>query len=108
HETPNRDGGGGVKKPIDTGWPARRVCNCIHAVSEVAYSPLLIVGSPGYGEVASYACLLEMRRVLLAEKPQHSVISALGLDTVPIIYRDRITPPFSGTFLGPIYRVLGG
>jgi hypothetical protein len=95
-------------KPVDSGWPARRVCNCIHAVSEVPGNPLLIVASPGFGEVASYACLLKMRPWLQDENPQYWVSSAIGLDAVPIIYRDRITPPASGTFLGPIYRVLGG
>lgn len=96
-------------KANDTLFPARRVSNCIHAVAEVVERPALFVGSPGWGEVASYAVLLELRPWLLDECTKHYwVSSALGLDAYPIIYRERIAPPLSGTFLGPFYRLLGG
>lgn len=96
-------------KAIDNGFPAWRVCNCIHAVSEVTGNTFLTVYTPGWGEVASYACLLKMRPWLLDQgQPAYWVSSGLGLDAVPLIYRDRITPPASGALLGPIYRRLGG
>lgn len=96
-------------KANDTLFPAWRVSNCIHALSDVVGRPGLYVGSPGWGEVASYAVLLTMRPWILDEQTTHYwVSSAIGLDAYPIIYRDRISPPASGTFLGPIYRLLGG
>ena len=95
-------------KADDTGFPARRVSNCIHAVSEVVDRPLIIVASPGWGEMASYYVLREMRPWVLDEQTRHYwVSSALGLNCYPIIYRRRITSPRSG-FLGPLYRLFGG
>ena len=96
-------------KANDTAFPASRVSNCIHAVSEVVERPLLIVLSPGWGEVASYMVLLRLRPWIRDEATQHYwVSSALGLDQYPIIYRERIAPPASGALLGPIFRLFGG
>jgi hypothetical protein len=96
-------------KANDTGFPARRVSNCIHAVSEAVDRPLLLVPCPGWGEGASYVVLLKMRPWIVDEDRLHYWISsALGLNCYPIIYRQRIAPPASGTFVGPIYRALGG
>jgi hypothetical protein len=39
--------------------------------------------------------------------PDYRVSSALGLDAIPIIYRDRVSPR-SGAICGPLYRLLGG
>jgi hypothetical protein len=95
-------------KADDTGWPARRVSNCIHALSEVVNRPLLLVASPGWGEMASHYVLREMRPWILDEETKHYwVSSALGLDCYALIYRQRIASPRSG-FLGPVYRLLGG
>jgi hypothetical protein len=95
-------------KADDTGWPARRVSNCIHALSEVVNRPLLLVASPGWGEMASYYVLREYRPWLVDEEQKHYWVSqALGLDCYPIIYRQRIVSPRSG-ILGPLYRILGG
>ena len=96
-------------KANDTGFPASRVSNCIHAVSEIIDRPLLIVGSPGWGEVASYMVLVRMRPWIRDEVTRHTwVSSALGLDRYPLIYRERIAPPASGIFLGPVFRLFGG
>ncbi len=94
-------------KADDTGFPARRVSNCIHAVSEVVGRPLIIVASPGWGEMASYYILREFRPWLADEETKHYWVSqALGLDAYPLIYRQRIISPRSG-ILGPLFRVLG-
>ena len=96
-------------KANDIGFPASRVSNCIHAVSETISRPLLIVGTPGWGEVASFMVLVRMRPWILDTDTRHTwVSSALGLDRYPIIYRERIAPPASGTFLGPVFRLFGG
>src|SRR5262249_16562901 len=42
-------------KAIDTGYATERVSNCIHALSDVVEGgPRLRVGTPGWGETASY------------------------------------------------------
>ena len=96
-------------KANDTGFPASRVSNCIHAVSEIIDRPLLIIGSPGWGEVASFMVLTRMRPWILDQDTRHTwVSSALGLDRYPLIYRERIARPASGIFLGPVFRLFGG
>jgi hypothetical protein len=57
--------------------------------------------------VASYAVLLRLQPwVIDPDRVRPWVSSALGLDAYPIIYRDG-HPAHTGTFLGPVYRLLG-
>ncbi len=47
-------------KANDAGYRNNRVSNCIHAVSVLSEGYRLRVGSPGYGEMASYFVLQEL------------------------------------------------
>src|SRR5438093_867426 len=51
------EGGGVLYKANDGFRRSSRVSNCIHAVSAVVDGPRVVVLSPGWGEVASYAVL---------------------------------------------------
>ncbi len=85
-----------------------RVSNCIHAVSAVADGRRLRVGSPGWGQVASFAVLRRFEPWVLDRDRTHDwLVGALGLDAYPIYYR-AWAPPYSGALLGPAYRLLGG
>ncbi|MBY0231948.1 MAG: hypothetical protein K2W96_21910 [Gemmataceae bacterium] len=84
-----------------------RVSNCIHGVSQAISPQPLTVFIPGWGEVASYAVFLRMRRLLIDEMPQTWLVGSLGLHAYPIIYRGNRAPR-SGALLGPLYRLLGG
>jgi hypothetical protein len=67
----------------------------------------LRVGSPGWGETASYAVLVRFQPWVIDRDRVHPWVgSALGLDCYPIIYRDREAPR-SGGIRGPISTVLG-
>ena len=93
-------------KANDIGRFNDRVSNCIHAVSHAMGGLPLTVFVPGWGEVASYAVLLRMRRWILDDTPQFWLVSSLSLDQYPIIYRGTERPR-SGAILGPIYRLFG-
>ncbi|MBY0230319.1 MAG: hypothetical protein K2W96_13630 [Gemmataceae bacterium] len=84
-----------------------RVTNCIHAVSHIMGGLPLSVFEPGYGETASYAVFLRMRRLLIDERPQTWLATSLGLGAYPLIYRGNHRPR-SGALFGPLYRALGG
>ena len=94
-------------KANDTGRDSDRVSNCIHAVSAAVDQVRVCVGSPGWGEPASYAVLRRFRPWILDEgDPHYWVSSALGLDDFPLIYRDRRSPR-TGLLLGPLQSALG-
>ncbi len=83
--------GGAVRyKAVDTGYPTRRVSNCIHALSDLAEEePRLRVGTPWFGEVASYLIALQFERWIIDPEQTHPwVAEALGLGGYPIIPRD--------------------
>jgi hypothetical protein len=96
-------------KANDAGYNSARVTNCIHAISTIVGGRRVRVASPGWGEPASYAILLRMRRwVLDSDNPDYRISSALGLDAYPIIYRDDLAAPRSTALFGPLYRLGGG
>jgi hypothetical protein len=94
-------------KANDMLYRSNEVSNCIHAVSSISEGYRLRVGSPGWGQTASYYVLLELEPWVLQPGCTHPWVgSALGLDQYPLIYRDYQNPR-SGTFAGPINRLLG-
>lgn len=95
-------------KMNDTGRRSARVCNCIHAISAIDSGGRLRVLSPDWGEEASFTILQRQRRWIIDTQTTHDwLIYPLGLQNYPIIYRDW-SFPVSGTFLGTLYRLLGG
>jgi hypothetical protein len=95
-------------KANDFGYESDDVTNCIHAISTIVEGPRFRIGSPGWGETASYYILKEMEPWVLQPGCTHPWVgSALGLDQYPIIYRDY-TAPRSGALRGPIRRLFGG
>jgi hypothetical protein len=77
-------------KAVDTGWPSRRVSNCIHAVSDIDQTrPALRIASPGWGEPASYYVTLHLLPWIVNPCQVHEwVVDALGLRTCCIRRRD--------------------
>jgi hypothetical protein len=95
-------------KVNDFGYRNDDVSNCIHAVSSIVTGHRARLIEPGWGETASYQVLCRMEPWILTPGTVHAWVgSALGLDAYPIIYRDW-SPPYSGAFVGPVYRFLGG
>ncbi|MFL5240666.1 MAG: hypothetical protein ACJ8FY_01035 [Gemmataceae bacterium] len=93
-------------KAFDVGYRSDEVSNCIHAVSSIVDGYRLRVGSPGWGEVASYYIKERMRPWIADQEETHDwVVYALGLEAYPIIYRDRRNPR-SSRF--SVSRILGG
>ncbi len=89
-------------KAVDTGFPADRVANCIHAVSDLAEGQRrLRIASPGWGESASYFVTLQLADWILDPRQTHDwVAHALGLDDYPIVRRDLFDGnPTAGVFL---------
>jgi hypothetical protein len=102
------DSGEVLYKSIDSFRRSCRVSNCIHAVATVVEGPRVVVLSPGWGEVASYAVLERfMPYVIEPDRVHPWVGSALGLDNYPLCYRENERPR-SGAFLGPVNRMMGG
>ena len=95
-------------KANDVGYPSHKVSNCIHAVSSISEGYRVRVGSPGWGETASYFVLEDKLRPYVLDnfRVYPWVGSALGLDQYPIIYRDW-TNPRSGGLDGVLSRALG-
>lgn len=94
-------------KANDAGFNSDQVSNCIHALSAVVDGNRVRVGSPGWGEIASYIVLLRMRPWVLDETPDQRIGAALGLGAYPLIYRDRFTGPRTGP-LGVLHSRLFG
>src|SRR6202022_3434320 len=75
------DSGQVLYKANDTGYRVDHVSNCIHAVSSIVEGIRLRVGSPGWGETASYAVLVRFQPWVIDHDRVHPWVgSALGLD----------------------------
>jgi hypothetical protein len=76
-------------KPVDSGYPTNRVSNCIHAVSSVAGGYRARIGSPEWGETASWYLARRLRPWYLnpAEKQNGSALSWIWISI----------PSFTGT-----------
>jgi hypothetical protein len=77
-------------KAVDTGWPARRVSNCIHAVSDLDRTrPPLRIASPGWGDPASYYVTLHLLPWIVDPCRVHDwVFDTLGLHDCCIRWPD--------------------
>jgi hypothetical protein len=94
-------------KAVDIAFPARRVADCIHAVSRVVFPERINLIDPLYGEPATYFVLRQYRPYIIDECTRHySLVPRLGLSCYPIIYRD-MERPRSGPIHGPISSLFG-
>jgi hypothetical protein len=76
-------------KAADTGWPARRVSNCVHAISDITGRPLLRIASHGWGEPASYSITWWLSPWIIDPHHTHDgVLASLGLAGWPLCRRD--------------------
>jgi hypothetical protein len=76
-------------KAVDTGWPAARVSNCIHAVADIAADePPLRIASPGWGDPASYYIVLHLLPEIINPRMEHDwVLDVLGLRDCSLLRR---------------------
>src|SRR5439155_9922635 len=76
-------------KALDTGFPAARVSNCIHGVSDLAEEePRLRIGTPTWGQAASYFVTLQLGAWIISPRVTHEwVMDALNLQNYPIVHR---------------------
>ncbi|HLN30209.1 MAG TPA: hypothetical protein VK395_20870 [Gemmataceae bacterium] len=81
-------------KLIDSGYFVSAACNCIHAVTDLdPPHRRLRLASPGWGEGASNAATLKLKRWLIDPCTIHPwVADLLELDKYPIIHRDLKEP----------------
>jgi hypothetical protein len=94
-------------KASDLGYCSDDVSNCIHAVSSLADGHRLRLGSPGWGEAASYRVLNDLRPWVLDRGRLHPWVGcALGLDRYPIIWRGG-DPPRRWALWNPLDWLLG-
>ncbi len=101
------DSGAVRYKANDMGYRNDEVTNCIHAISALSEGYRLRVGSPGWGETASYYILQELEDWVIDPDTTYGWVAyALGLDQYPLIYRDYQNPR-SGALRGPVRRVFG-
>jgi hypothetical protein len=77
-------------KAIDTCYPAARVTNCIHALSDIAFrKKRLRLGSPSWGDAATYFIVQSFRPWIIHPDEIHDwLLPPLGLTPYPIIRRD--------------------
>lgn len=90
-------------KAVDTGFPADRVSNCIHAVSDLARrGPRLRVATPGWGETASFRVTRELSPWIVDPCRVHDWVGdGIGLRNYPLVRRE-LEPPLL------IQRLRGG
>jgi hypothetical protein len=94
-------------KAVDSFYPCSRVCNCIHAVSQIVDKKRIHIASPGWGETASYYVTLRLLPYVCNPCERHVwVARSLGLDRYPIVYRE-LEPPRSGIFWTGFRRATG-
>jgi hypothetical protein len=77
-------------KAIDTGYPAREVSNCIHAMSDLAFdAPRLRAGSLSWGNAASYFVALALYPEIINPQQTHDwLLGPMGLLGQPLVRRD--------------------
>jgi hypothetical protein len=93
-------------KAVDTGYPTDRVSNCIHAVSDVALNaPRLRIGTPGWGESASYFIVRNFQPWLLDPVHTHDwILTRLGLTNYPLFRRGLDQNPARSVVLRTLQR----
>jgi hypothetical protein len=76
-------------KAVDTGYNSAEVSNCIHAVADVVQGPRLRIGTPGWGQSASYFLTLTFQPYFLDGGRTHDwLLDRLGLGCWRLIRRD--------------------
>jgi hypothetical protein len=66
-----------------------RVCNCGHALTALTDRPKLILGSPGWGDMASvYILDNKFSPWIIGQNTYPWVACAIGLDRYPIVFRN--------------------
>jgi hypothetical protein len=77
-------------KAADSAYPTRRVSNCFHAVGDLAEGqPRIRVGSPAWGELATYLVARQLRPWILNSHEEHHWLEGpLGLEDYPITHRN--------------------
>lgn len=73
-------------KAIDSIFPAKRVTNCIHAISDLGlHPPRLRLGTPCWGASASYFLVLALQPWIVDGGQTHDwLVERLGLSPLPI------------------------
>jgi hypothetical protein len=96
-------------KANDMGHRSDKVSNCIHAVSSITEGLRVRIGSPGWGETASFIVLGKLRPWIVNGAQLHPWVgTALGLDDYPLIYREPGQRPYSRRLFGSVFRLFGG
>jgi hypothetical protein len=94
-------------KAVDSGYPSFVTSNCIHGVAAAVDGHRIIVGSPSFGETASFAVLRNMRRWIIEPDCVHEwLVPVLGLNNYPLIHRGWENPR-SNVFWTVIHAVTG-
>lgn len=95
-------------KANDAGYPTERVSNCIHSISDLAVGEeRLRVGSPGWGEMASYLVTRLYIPVIINPYQTHDwLIGAVGVDKYPLVRRDLANNPTQGFLLRSTRNVM--
>lgn len=93
-------------KANDSGYEAQEVSNCIHGVTGLIDNQRIRLGSPGWGDVASFVVLQRLRPWIREKSPHRWVGARLGLDAYPIVYREGFSGPPTGIFAGVLNRIL--
>lgn len=76
-------------KAADIGYDSYYVCNCIHALADIAQGPRLRIGQPGWGETASYFITLTYRPFIIDDGRTHAwLLGPLGLEGYRVVRRD--------------------
>ena len=76
-------------KANDTGYDSARVSNCVHACADVSQGSRLRVGTPGWGQSASYFVALTYRPFMPDDRTTHDwLLDALAIRPYPIVRRD--------------------
>lgn len=87
-------------KAADFGYDSYYVCNCIHALADIAEGPRLRIGQPGWGESASYFITLTYRPFMIGDTQTHDwLLAPLGLDGYCVVRRDLENNPTGGLLL---------
>lgn len=94
-------------KAVDMGYPTECVSNCIHALGDVVLGgSQLRIGTPGWGESASYFVTLAYAPWIIQPCQTHDWIAVrLGLGRYPLIRRDLECNPSRNPLLRALQAV---
>lgn len=95
-------------KANDTGYETNQVSNCIHSLSDLAVGQdRLRIGSPGWGEMASYLITRMFLPWIVNPDQTHDwLIPAVGVDKYPLVRRDLENNPTQGILMRSMRNVM--